>query len=90
MVKPESSSDGICYQIRIRGELDECWSSWFDDVTIVSEQADGDILETTLTIRVLDQAKLRGILNKIWDLNLTVLSLNYIEKSVYPVEDHHG
>ena len=60
------------YQIKVRGRLDEKWSDWFNGMTITSER---DI--TTLTGAV-DQAKLRGIVSKIWDLNLTVISVTQI------------
>ena len=61
------------YRIKVRGRLDERWSDWFNGMTITSER---DI--TTLTGAV-DQAKLRGIVSKIWDLNLTVISVTQIE-----------
>lgn len=61
------------YQIKVRGRLDETWADWFNGMTITSER---DI--TTLTGAV-DQAKLRGIVSKIWDLNLTVISVNRLE-----------
>ena len=60
------------YRIKVRGRLDERWSDWFNGMTITSER---DI--TTLTGAV-DQAKLRGIVSKIWDLNLTVISVTQI------------
>jgi hypothetical protein len=60
------------YRIKVRGRLDEKWSDWFNGMTITSER---DI--TTLTGAV-DQAKLRGIVSKIWDLNLTVISVTQI------------
>ncbi len=62
------------YQIRLRGRLDESWSGWFDGMTVT---LDGDI--TTLTGAVADQAALRGILSKLWDLNLVLIYVNRIE-----------
>jgi len=62
------------YQIKVQGQLDEKWSDWFDGMTITFES---DI--TTLTGVVADQAKLRGMLSKIWDLNMTVISVSRIE-----------
>jgi hypothetical protein len=62
------------YQIKVQGQLDERWSDWFDGMTIAFES---DV--TTLTGAVADQAKLRGMLSKIWDLNLTVASVTRIE-----------
>lgn len=69
--------DDSVYQIRIMGNIDTEWSSWFHGMKVSSK--DGDHL-TTLTGYIPDQAKLRGILNKIWDLNLMVISLNRIEE----------
>jgi hypothetical protein len=62
------------YQIQVQGKLDESWSDWFSGMTITFE---GGI--TTLTGPVADQAALRGILSKIWDLNLTLVSVTRIE-----------
>lgn len=58
------------YEVVIEGSLDLQWSSWFDGLIVT--QCDPTI--TTLTGE-LDQAALRGVLNKIWDLNLTVVSV---------------
>ncbi len=62
------------YQIKVQGKLDAKWSDWFNGLTVTLES---DI--TTLTGAVVDQAALRGILDKIWDLNLTLISINRIE-----------
>jgi hypothetical protein len=61
------------YQIKLQGKLDERWADWFNGMTLASESG-----ITTLS-GVVDQAKLRGILSKIWDLNLTVVSVTRIE-----------
>jgi hypothetical protein len=58
------------YQIRVQGRLDESWSDWFEGMTIVPESA-----ITTLTGPVADQAALHGILDKIWNLNLALISV---------------
>jgi len=70
--------ESFCYyQIRIEGELDEQWSDWFSGMTVVVE--DGRRKVTTLTGDA-DQAALRGILNKVWDLNLVLISVNLVDK----------
>ena len=61
------------YQIKMQGRLDESWSGWFDGMTVMS---DGDT--TTLTGTVADQSALRGILTKLWDLNLALISVHRI------------
>jgi hypothetical protein len=67
------------YQIQVQGKLDERWSDWFNGMTItVESESDGPPI-TTLTGPVADQAALRGILSKIWDLNLTLITVTRIE-----------
>jgi hypothetical protein len=67
------------YQVKVEGTLDEKWADWFNDLTIDCEnECDGSPI-TTLTGLVADQPRLRGILSKIWDLNLTLISVTRIE-----------
>ena len=61
------------YEILVRGHLDSRWSLWFDGMRIAKK--DG---ETVIVGDDIDQPKLRGILNKIWDLNLTLVSVRRI------------
>ena len=63
------------YIIHVRGELDPAWSAWFDGMSIKSSNASGDT-ETVISGPVSDQAHLRGILNKLWDLNLELVSVS--------------
>ncbi len=72
------------YRIKVRGRLDERWSDWFNSMTITPERG-----ITTLTGAV-DQAKLRGILSKIWDLNLTVVSVTQMESEKDSSHVHEG
>ncbi len=67
------------YQIQIQGWIDERWANWFDKLTMTYKDAQDNSPVTVLTGSVIDQAALRGILTKIWDLNLTVISVNRIE-----------
>lgn len=65
----------IIYEIEVEGRLEERWAGWFDGLTArVVRRGDGSPA-TTLTGPVADQAALRGILNKMWDLHLTVISV---------------
>jgi hypothetical protein len=66
------------YRIEIEGRLDEDWSDWFDGLIISTEDKEG-IPTTTLTGAVVDQAALHGILNRIWNLSLKVISVIQIE-----------
>ena len=60
------------YELRIGGHLDEHWSAWFHDLAL-SHNDDGT---TTLRGAVPDQAALHGLLTKVRDLGLTLISLN--------------
>jgi hypothetical protein len=62
----------IIYQIRIKGQLDRQWSEWFDDMTVSSEE-DGT---TLITGPVIDDAALHGLLKKVRDSGMQLLSVN--------------
>ena len=71
-------ADRFQYQVQIEGWIGERWIQWFDNTTICTEQTANELPVTTLT-GTFDQAALRGLLSKVWDLNLTVLSVTRIE-----------
>ena len=68
------------YQIKVQGKIDESWSEWLNGVAITSEVGSNSSPITTLTATVSDQAALRGILSRIWDLNLALISVVLIEE----------
>jgi hypothetical protein len=70
----EFDKQGI-YEIRVRGVLDRKWSDWFDGFTITPQAND----ETLLAGPVADQAALHGLLGKIRDLGLPLLSVKRLE-----------
>lgn len=59
------------YEICVQGRLDARWSDWFNGLS-VTETGDG---ETLIKGVVADQVALRGILEKIWNLNLVLVSV---------------
>jgi hypothetical protein len=63
------------YELRVKGHLAPCWSEWLDGLTI----ANLDNGETLLAGPVVDQAALHGLLTKVRDLNLYLISVNRIE-----------
>jgi hypothetical protein len=67
--------DAAIYEIVVQGRLDERWAGWFDGLVARVERGPGGMRVTILTGPVADQAALRGILNKMWDLHLTVISV---------------
>jgi hypothetical protein len=70
----EFDEQGV-YRIRVKGNLDQKWSDWFDGFTI-TPQSNG---ETWLTGPVADQAGLHGVLAKIRDLGLPILLVKQVE-----------
>lgn len=64
----------LIYQIRIKGHLGQQWQDWFEEVTIKLEE-NGD---TLLTGAVADQAALHGLLKKVRDLGMPLLSVNSV------------
>jgi hypothetical protein len=76
--KPYSKTDSSqprIYQIRIEGHLGQQWMDWFDGMTITLEE-DGD---TLLTGPVVDQAALHGLLKKVRDLGMPLVSVNRVQ-----------
>jgi hypothetical protein len=70
------------YQIIVQGQVDPSWSEWFNGMEVSSETS---CHITTITGHVTDQAALRGILNHLWDLNLTILSVIQLEPKLEQV-----
>ena len=63
------------YRIVVKGHIDHTWSSWFDGLTIVQTDTD----ETILSGPLADQSALHGVLIKVRDLGLPLVSLTRIE-----------
>ena len=63
------------YRLRVAGHLDRHWSPWFGDLTLTQDE-DGT---TSLTGVVSDQAQLHGLLTKIRDLGVTLISVETLE-----------
>jgi len=73
--EPKCHHQSMCYQITVSGVVDVSWSEWFDGLRLTTfVDADG-LPVTHLAGTVPDQGALRGILNRLWDLNLTLLSV---------------
>ena len=67
-------SSNARYEIRVRGILDERWTAWFEDLQVSS---DGE--ETVIAGPVADQAALHGLLNKVRDLGLFLISVRHLD-----------
>ena len=66
----------LAYEIRIKGQLDPAWTDWFEGLAITLEEG-GD---TLITGPVIDQAALYGLLKKVRDLGLPLISLNPFQR----------
>jgi hypothetical protein len=64
----------VRYEIRVEGMLDEHWSAWFDGMQIISECRG----ETAIAGPVTDQAALHGLLAKVRDLGLPLISVHRV------------
>jgi hypothetical protein len=76
------------YEIRIRGVIDSSWDAYFNGITIQLSESGDQPPVTTLSGAVTDQSALRGMLNRLWDLNLTLLSVRRIESELVKGIDH--
>ncbi len=63
------------YEIRVRGHLDSRWAAWFEDLTLTLEE-NGN---TLISGKVTDQAALFGLLRKVRDAGLPLVSVNSVE-----------
>jgi hypothetical protein len=76
MDAPDSTTAGPdLYRIKVKGQLDPSWSEWLGGFTIQSQRDDN----TLLVGAVVDQAALQGILNKLFGMNLRLLSLKLVK-----------
>ena len=62
------------YEIRIKGHLDDRWADWFEGLTFTHESDGTTLLDGLLT----DQAALHGVLNRIRDLGLPIISVQLV------------
>jgi hypothetical protein len=69
----------MIYQIKVEGWVDPNWSDWFSEMALnQSVSGDGRPI-TVLTGAMADQSSLRGILTRLWDLNLSIISVIRLE-----------
>jgi hypothetical protein len=75
MAEVIDSSQPTIYQIRVKSHLGSDWTDWFEGLAITLEE-DGD---TLLTGPVVDQAALHGLLKKVRDLGMSLVSVNQVQ-----------
>jgi hypothetical protein len=74
-VDERQQDEPVIYEIRVRAVLDTCWASWFEGFSVVSDEH-GD---TVIRAPVVDQAALHGLLAKVRDLALPLVSVRMID-----------
>ena len=70
-----NQGQAMIYQIRLRGHLGAEWTDWFEGLTVTLAE-DGD---TLLTGPVVDQAALHGLLKRVRDLGMSLVSVNQVQ-----------
>jgi hypothetical protein len=86
--EPESKRETdqpMVYQFKIKGHLNQQWMSWFEGLTITLEE-DGN---TLLSGTVIDQSSMHGVLKKIRDLGMPLLSVNSVETGTQDTSDNN-
>jgi hypothetical protein len=68
-------SEADRYEIRLKGHLDARWAAWFDGLSLTHERAGTTVLRGT----VVDQAALHGLLQKVRDLGLPLVSVAHLD-----------
>jgi hypothetical protein len=76
-ISPGRHQNSGRYEIRVKGRLDARWAAWFDGLTL-THASDGT---TIIHGPVADQAALHGLLQKIRDLGLPLISVNHADPS---------
>ncbi len=81
MVASRQNFRPVFYRITIEGKIRQDWSDWMNGVQISFSTAEDDPQTTLLTVKIADQAALRGLLCRLWDLNLTILSIFRLDEN---------
>ncbi len=71
------------FEIKIKGHLDPTWSDWFTGMNLTHLEGDGTLLSGVLP----DQAALHGLLERIRDLNLTLVSVTCNRECSQPSDE---
>ena len=77
MSRSDAQPHGVGYEIRVRGHLDHRWAAWLDELEL-SHADDGT---TLLRAHVPDQAALHGLLHRVRDIGLPLISVVQVDPS---------
>ena len=76
----KQNANAIIYQIRLEGQFGQQWTDWFEGLTITQEEGG----TTVLTGLMVDQSALHGLLKKVRDLGIPLISVNRMETAGSP------
>ena len=83
---PEYHDESGYYEIRLKGQLNDRWADWLGEIVITLEE-DGN---TLLTCPVIDQAALHGLLKRVRDLSIPLLSVNFVRPDQAKAQEANG
>lgn len=86
--RQKSAVEPFAYQITIEGIVKNDWSDWFSGMGIFYHRDAGGLVITILSGVIADQAELRGLLTKLWDLNVNIISVIRIDHRL-EFQQHH-
>lgn len=67
------------YEIRVKGHIDDGWSHWFEEMRISMEYDEDNLPITVFTGVIQDQAALHGVIARIRDIHMPLISVNQIK-----------
>ena len=68
------------YQLTVAGGLNERWITWLGNQVLDIRNSDNK-KNTVIKVAIPDQVALRGVINKLWDLNLTLIAVNRLQEN---------
>jgi hypothetical protein len=80
----------IIYQIKVEGVIDASWSEWLGCIHLKPWKDEKGQAITVISAEFPDQAALRGLLNRLWDLNLVLSSLRQVDPNIKSESEQGG
>ncbi len=85
---PDPIAGPVFYEIKVQGHLDQVWSKWFEGMTLTHiENGESGVACTLISGPVIDQPALHGLLTKVRDLSLSLISVRRIMPGTNTVEE---
>lgn len=70
------------YRVEVIGKIDASWSDWMYGLQLSTRKDTSGESVTILSGELIDQSALRGLLNHLWDLNLVLLSVEWVDPKI--------